>query len=91
MTDQKIKKEVDFLQNVLYVLIEAQKLSLPPSIEDLRNGYSAGVLTALCAVRNLCVGVPLDGSISCVIDKKTIQELIDGLVLSKEFKDLEDA
>ena len=88
--EKKIKSESDFIKNVLYIITEKQKLSLPPTLDDIKNAYSTGVLVSLYTVSNLMHGFPLDGSMKEAIDKDSLMQLIEKLELTKDFQELQN-
>lgn len=85
MTQTKIKDQAKFIENVLYMLSQTHSLALPPSLEDIRHNYSAGVLTALLAVHRMMHGVPINGVIESILTDDDLRLLIDELNLTAEF------
>ena len=90
MTEKKIKQQAEFIKNVLYMLNQNHSLTLPPSLEDTRHNYSAGVLTALLAVHRMMHGVPVNGVIESIVTDDDLRLLIDELELTAEFNTIKN-
>lgn len=90
MNEKMIKHNANFIQNVLFQINEHQKLIMPPSLEDIQNAYSAGVLTTLLAIKSLMIGQNVNGIIQEVLSENDLKNLIIELKLTNSFEEIQN-
>lgn len=88
--EKMIKEQASFVQNLLFLLDKQQQLHMPPTLENIHEAYSCGVLAGLIAVKKLMVGKPVNGLCTSMVERKTLDELLEQLGLSSEWGEFDE-